>query len=436
MTGLDRPGSRGDETTTSVSRPGHHRQTVVMLTTSYPRFPGDGIATFLEQIAHGVAGRGHDVHVVAPWHPRVRRPPREDGVQFHFFRYAPTARLHVFGYAAALKADVALRPVTYLVAPLAIRAGCSMVRRVVRRTHASIIHAHWVVPGGAMAALSQTGVPVVVSLHGSDVFLAEVNPVARLAARLAFRHAFWVTACSEDLRRRAVGLGADPNAMTVIPYGVDTDRFRPDAQARARIRRDRRVGAGDPIVFTAGRLVRKKGFEFLIDAMVCLTERSPRVTLVIAGRGDLEDELRQRAVTRRVAENIVFLGTVPQGDIAEWLAAADVAVVPSVRDDAGNVDGLPNVLLEALSSGTPVVATSAGGMGLVAVDGQTARVVPERDVAALAGAVGELLGQPSDAAALGARARTEMCRAYAWTRIAERFSDTYEKAIENSRRRG
>ncbi len=419
-----------------MSRPGPHRQTVVMLTTSYPRFPGDGIGTFVEPIAHGIARRGHAVHLVAPWHPLVRRPPREDGVHFHFFRYAPTGRLHLFGYAAALKADVALRPATYLVAPLAVRAGCSMVRRIVRRTNASIVHAHWAVPSGTMAALSQTGVPVVVSLHGSDVFLAEANLIARAAARLAFRHASWVTACSEDLRRRAVSLGADANAMTVIPYGVDTDRFRPDAEARARIRRDRRAGAGDPIVFTAGRLVRKKGFEFLIDAMVSLTKRSPRVTLVIAGRGDLEDELRQRAVTRRVAENIVFLGTVPQGDVAAWLAAADVAVVPSVRDDTGNVDGLPNVLLEALSSGTPVVATSAGGMGLVAVDGQTAKVVPERDVAALAGAVGELLGQPSDAAALGARARTEMRRGYAWPHIAERFSDAYEKAIENSRRKG
>ena len=407
-----------------------------MLTSSYPRFPGDGIGSFVEPIAHGVASRGHDVHVVAPWHPLVRRPPREGGVHFHFFRYAPTGRLHVFGYAAALKADVALRPTTYLVAPLAIRAGCSMVRRIVRRTKPLIVHAHWAVPSGTMAALSQTGVPLVVSLHGSDVFLAEANPVARLAARLAFRHASWVTACSEDLQRRAVALGADANTMTVIPYGVDTDRFRPDAQARARIRRDRRAGAGDSIVFSAGRLVRKKGFEFLIDAMVSLTERSSHVTLVIAGGGDLEDELRQRAVTRRVAENIVFLGTLPQDDLAAWLAAADVAVVPSVRDDAGNVDGLPNVLLEALSSGTPVVATSAGGLGLVAVDGQTARVVPERDVAALAAAVGELLDQPSDAAALGARARTEMCRAFAWPHIAERFSDAYEKAIEYSCRKG
>jgi len=88
---------------------------VVMLTTSYPRFPGDGVGTFMEPIARGVAARGHEVHIVAPWHPLIRRPDERD-VRFHFFRYAPIRALNVFGYAAALKADVALRPAAYLAA--------------------------------------------------------------------------------------------------------------------------------------------------------------------------------------------------------------------------------------------------------------------------------------------------------------------------------
>ena len=403
-----------------------------MLTTSYPRFPGDGIGTFIEPIAHGIADRGHDVHVVAPWHALVRRPPREGGVRFHFFRYAPLQRLSLFGYAAALNADVGLRPAVYLITPFALAAGWRTVRRVARHTGASILHAHWVVPGGFLAAVSNPGLPLVISLHGSDVFVAERNPVARAAARFAFGRAQWVTACSDDLRRRAVELGARDACTEVLPYGVDVDRFRPNSDTRTRSLRAQGLGDTDQLVVAAGRLVRKKGFEFLIDAVATLQPAWPRLSLLLAGGGDLEQELRQRAARLGVGQRVVFLGAVAQSAVAELLAAADVVAVPSVRDDAGNVDGLPNVLLEALASGTPVVATAAGGMGTVAIDGETARVVPERSPEPLAAAIDQLLRRPEYGAQLGRRARSEMRRTHSWARVAEQFEHAYARAIEQS----
>src|SRR5438105_15943244 len=96
------------------------RHVVVMVTTSYPRFPGDSVGTFMEPIAKGVAARGHEVHIVAPWHPRLTRRTAEDGVHFHFFKYAPLPALNVFGYAAGLQADVRLRRAAWIAAALAI----------------------------------------------------------------------------------------------------------------------------------------------------------------------------------------------------------------------------------------------------------------------------------------------------------------------------
>ena len=407
---------------------------VVMLTTSYPRFPGDGVGTFVEPIANSVAVRGHEVHLVAPWHPLVERPSQEGDVHFHFFRYAPTRNLHVFGYASALKADVSLRGTAYLVAPLAVSAGAWALRRILRSTRSGLIHAHWAVPGGFIGAIGRFGthVPLVVSLHGSDVYLAEVNQLARAAARYAFSRSAWLTACSDDLATRAVALGADPDRITVVPYGVDTERFSPDPGARTSLRQRHALAEDDSVLVAAGRLVRKKGFEYLIDALPSLTERFPRVVLVVAGGGDLEDELRRRAATCGVVDHVIFLGSVKQGEVARWLAAADVVVVPSVRDDSGNVDGLPNVLLEALSSGTPVVATAAGGMGTVAKDGVTARIVRQRDAAALAGAISDLLQHPSTAGSLGRSAREEMCRTHSWDRAAAQFDEVYARATRSA----
>lgn len=406
-----------------------------MLTTSYPRFPGDGVGTFVEPIAKGVAAHGDEVHILAPWHPRVERAAREGDLRFHFFRYAPTRGLHVFGYASALKADVSLRGSAYLAAPLAVSAGSWALHRLLRTTDADLVHAHWAVPGGFMAALGRFGIaiPIVVSLHGSDVYLAEANPLARAAARVAFRRAAWVTACSDDLARRSVQLGADPERMSVVPYGVDTDRFKPDAEVRASLRAQHQLADDDPVLVVAGRLVRKKGFEYLIDALPLLAARFPRLVLVVAGGGDLEGELRQRAATRGVAKHVTFLGTVKQDDVANWLAAADIAIVPSVKDDSGNVDGLPNVLLEALASGTPVVATTAGGMATVARDGHTARIVRERDPSALAEAISSLLTQPSSARQLGEGARAEMYRTHSWAHTADSFQNAYTNALRHAR---
>ena len=126
-------------------------ETVVMVATSYPRFTGDITGTFMEPIARGLAARGHAVHVVLPWHPALTRPLTGGGVTLHPFRYAPHPSLNVFGYAEGLKADVALRWTAWASAPLALLAGVAATRRVVRQVQATIVHGHWVVPGGAMA---------------------------------------------------------------------------------------------------------------------------------------------------------------------------------------------------------------------------------------------------------------------------------------------
>ena len=111
------------------------REVVVMVATSYPRFPGDTIGTFMEPIARGVAARGHEVHMVLPWHPRLARPREEHGVRFHPFRYAPTPGLNVFGYAGALREDVHLRLSAYAMAPLALALGWRKARKNARLFH-------------------------------------------------------------------------------------------------------------------------------------------------------------------------------------------------------------------------------------------------------------------------------------------------------------
>jgi glycosyltransferase involved in cell wall biosynthesis len=398
---------------------------VVMVTTSYPRFPGDSVGTFMEPIARSIAARGHEVHVVAPWHPLVTRPSEEYGVRFHFYHYAPVQSLNVFGYAAAMRADVSLRAAAYLVAPLALAAGWHRARQVASRHHATVMHGHWVIPGGITAAIAAPRLPLVVSLHGSDVYVAERLALARMAARHAFARAAFVTACSDDLARRAIVLGASADRIETVPYGVDTTRFRPDPDARSARRKELGVTDSVSLCVAAGRLVHKKGFEYLIDAVAGV----PGLVLAIVGDGTLDRQLRAQAEAKGVAHRVRFLGNQTQDTVGEYFAAADLICAPSIRDDSGNVDGLPNVVLEAMASGTPLITTAAGGIASVIEPGRTGLVVAERDAAAIGHAIRTLLASPLMALEMGRTARREVERRWGWDQAAARFEAAYGRAL-------
>jgi glycosyltransferase involved in cell wall biosynthesis len=399
-----------------------------MVATSYPRFDGDTVGTFMEPIAKGIAARGHEVHLVLPWHPLLRRTTVEDGVHFHPFHYVPVDDWHLFGYATSLRADVRLRRAALLLTPTAVAAGWRMTRRIVRQIDATVVHGHWVVPGGAIASWASGSRPLAISLHGSDVFIAERHMATRAVARRVLSRAGAVIACSDDLRERAVALGADPGRAETIAYGVDTARFAPDAGARRRIRAQAGIDAGEEVVLGVGRFVSKKGFEYLIDAVGLLAERRPALRLVLAGWGDLERDLRARTARLGLEPRVRFTGLVTRDGVPGWLAAADVVAVPSIRDEAGNVDGLPNVALEALASATPVVATRAGGLGSVIEHDRTGLLVPERDARALADALDRLLGDRDLRARVGTAARAAMESTGRWSHVAARIEAAYDRA--------
>lgn len=407
---------------------------IAMLTSSYPLYAGDTTAPFIEELAAGIAALGHRVEVVLPAHPRLRRAPHERGVGLHPYRYAPgVRRLQVWGYASSLAGDVGLKGSAYAAAPLALAASTVATARLARRLRPDLIVAHWVIPNGPPGALAArlAGCPLVVSLHGSDVFLAERKAPIGRRARAVFGQASAVTACSPDLTARALGLGARAATTTTIPYGVDPVRFRPATpDERAAVRAGLGLTEGERLVLAGGRLVYKKGLDVAIDAFAgdAVREVGP-ARLVIFGYGDLAEELRAQAARLGLADRVLFAGRLERDRIPALFAAADLFLLPSVHDHAGNVDGLPNTLLEAMATGLPIVASNVVGVPTVIDDGVHGLLVPERDAAALGAAVAALLRDPARAAKLSKAARARVERELTWPQIAGRFLGVYRAAI-------
>lgn len=408
---------------------------VLMLTSSYPKFRGDTTAPFIESIATHIAtartdaARGVEVHVVVPEHRELRRGAVEDGVHFHPYRYALKKEWTVWGYAEALRGDVKLKRGVYALAPLALSSSLTTLMRLTGREKFDVIHAHWVLPNAPAAAVvaQLRKIPLVVSMHGSDVFMAEKNRAFGSAARWCFDRAAWITACSDDLMQRALALGADEGKTELIPYGADAKAFHVQAQDAARVRAQLNVQGEDVMILAVGRMVHKKGFEFLIRAMPEVLQYAPNARLVLVGYGELRAELEAQVHELGLNGYVTFAGRVPREEIPAYFAAADIVSVPSVRDEAGNVDGLPNVVLEGMAAGKPIVASNIAGFPDVIGDGESGLLVGERDAAALANAIVRLARDEGLRERLGGNGRAQVHETLNWENVARRFVEGYER---------
>jgi glycosyltransferase involved in cell wall biosynthesis len=190
----------------------------------------------------------------------------------------------------------------------------------------------------------------------------------------------------------------------VCRHGIDLARFTIPA-------RTPRPGR----IVSVGRLVPKKGFDTLIRACGDLWRRGIAFELVLLGGGELHDELLTLAHEQGISDRVSLLGSLPQRDVVEQLAAAEIfALSPVVLPD-GDRDGIPNVLLEAMAAGVPVVATTVSGIPEVVTDGKTGRLVPPQRPDLLAGALAQLLTDPAARTRLGEAGRRHVHRHASWT---------------------
>lgn len=388
-----------------------------MVTSSYPRFEGDGTAPFVRSIAEGLVQLGHAVEVVAPYDEAVV-PYHGDGVPVHRFRYAPLSRWHIMGHARALANDMRFKGGVFLLLPFFFLAQLLTTLQVARRQKADLIYAHWVVPGGFVGAWAARllGLPLIVSLHGSDVFVTQHNAILGRGARWVFRQAEVITACSPALRDGALHLGAPANRVHLVPWGADPVKFSPEVLPLERSTFG--LAASDRVIVALGRLVPKKGFDVVIRTLPKVLAEEPSVHLVIGGDGDQAASLHHLAEELGVASHVHLIGSIPWSQVASFLRMGDLFVLPSVVDPSGNLDGLPTVLLEAMAMGRAVVASSVAGVPLVIEDGVNGLLCPSGDVEAWTEIISSILENNTLRQRLGQEARKSVVKEFNWLEVA------------------
>jgi len=332
------------------------------------------------------------------------------------------------GHAKSLTGDVHLKRGVFFLVPFFLLAQFWCTLRIASRQQAEIVHTHWVLPNGLAGAwVSRTlRVPLAISLHGSDIFVAQRNRIFGWVARWVFRQAAVITACSGDLQHSAIALGASLDKIHLIAWGADPVRFHPAVTPLNRS--DFGLTRDDIVLVALGRIVPKKGFDVLVRALPSLLQAHPYVHVLIGGGGAQRDQLRHLAADLGVLGHLHLPGRIPWDSVPGFLAMGDIFVLPSVRDAAGNLDGLPTVLLEALALGKPVVATRIGGVPLVIEDGVNGVLCPPSDASALSRAIALVLEDGSLRAQLGQAARLSVEEHFNWLEVTRRIASLFEAA--------
>jgi glycosyltransferase involved in cell wall biosynthesis len=363
---------------------------VLTLSTLFPNSAQPTLGVFVErQTLELAALDGVELEVVAPvglppwplsrhphYAPRARLPKREEwkGLPAHRPRYRVLPKIGRGLDARSIA-----------------RALLPVLRRIRQRFPFDVIDTQFFWPDGpaAMHLSAALGVPFSIKARGADIqYWAFRSGIGRQILA-AGRAADGLLAVSQALKQVMVARGMPADKIRVHYTGVDRDQFRPVDRARAKAA----LHIEGPLIVSAGALIPRKGYSLTIGAMTDL----PEATLLIVGDGPQRNCLQRLAAKHGVADRVRFLGNRPQEEVAGLLAAADVMVLPSTSE------GLANVWLEALASGTPIVISDVGGAREVLDRPEGGRIVHFHS-GEIASAVRDILARPPDPAAVRATA--------------------------------
>ena len=274
--------------------------------------------------------------------------------------------------------------------------------RLLSRTDARLLHIYFGQIAVHLLPLIRTWKnPSIVSFHGADVTVDMNKPAYRESTRQMLDAVKLVLVRSESLRRALIDLGCDPKKIEVQRTGIPLEEFAFHERSFP--------NDGEWRLVQAGRLIEKKGLPVTLRAFAVFLRKYPNATLTIAGEGPLLGELQKLARELNIERRVSFTGFISQEQLRDIYYRTHIFVHPSQTGHDGNVEGIPNSILEAMAGGLPVFATYHGGIPEAVENGVSGVLVRERDHEAMANALLNAT-QDSDSLARIARNGAEVVR--------------------------
>jgi len=397
---------------------------VCFVTTSFVRSASDHYARFIYEQAKSLrtADPGVSVVVVAPHAPGLASRETIDGLEVRRVRYFWPTRLQRLAYQhEGLFETLRSSGLALIQLPCLLLALTFGLFRAARG--ATIIHAQWI-PTAAIASIvgMLRGISVVVSVRGADINIARKSRSGRWLTRAVIDRVSCVVTVSDEFRGLLLAELACRKPVVALYNGVDTSQFHP--RDRSACRRELGLPEAAPIVLYVGSLIERKGVGCLIEALARgVSER--RVEAYLAGEGPQRAGLEELARHGKARDRVHFVGGIAKDRVHLWMGAADVLVLPSYSE------GRPNVVLEALASGTPVVASSVNGTTELIRDGEDGLLFRPGDVAGLRACIARVLAERELATTFAAGGPQRVASlGLSWSNHGRRLLEIYREAMD------
>jgi len=399
------------------------RPVLLVLASTYPRWKGDPEPGFVHELAKRLTDRFR-VIVLGPHAPGALPFEVLDGVEVVRYRYAPE-KLETLVNDGGIVTNLKLHRWKLLLVPGFVLMQAWQAWRLCRREKVDVIHAHWLIPQGAMAALLQRlpgkSVPFVVTSHGADLYALKGGVLDALK-RSVLRQANVATVVSGAMRDAVAALGTDVDKVAVQPMGVDMmRRFVPDAAVRR---------SSCELLFV-GRLVEKKGLHHLLNALPLVLQHNPGAMLTVAGFGPDELALRSQVTRLGLDLQVRFVGAVAQAELPALYQRATLFVAPFVRARSGDEEGLGLVLVEALACGCPALVGNVPALKQVLGDGFDGLSVDPADPVQMAQKICAVLRDPMSAQAHAMALRQTLLATFDWSVVAAGYARVLEESAHD-----
>ncbi len=388
---------------------------ILVITSTYPRHESDYAVPWMREIHRQLKNEGNQITVMAPSYKGLKSHTL-DGIEVKRFRYAPASietLTHEEGATYKVrKAYMQLLAIPYII------IGCIFAGWLALRGKYDVIHVHWPFPHGLMGQVARlvSGKPLVMMSHGAEFALARRKKWVLPFLRQSLRSADLRIANSSDTASKVIELSGRP--CNVLPYGTTVNAA--DVQAEP---------AANPRVLFTGRLIERKGLEYLLQAVPMILSQVPSAEFVITGDGDQRARLERLSKELGLTKFIRFMGFVSKEELAQQYAKCDVWVNPGIVDSWGDAEGLGIGSIEAYSYYKPVVASRVGGIPDTIRDGETGYLVPQKDPQALATAICDLLVDPEKCRRFGRAGFKFAKETFSWKRIVGELERLYAIAV-------
>jgi len=400
------------------------KKRVLVVTSTFPRWQGDTEPPFVFELCRRLVDE-FDILVLAPHAEGTKQFERMDGIDVTRFRYF-FPRWEKLAYQGGILANLKQSHWCYFLLPFFFASQLIALLRILRHEHIDLIHAHWLIPQGLSVAIAGLFVrkmpPLICTSHGGDL-LGLKGQLLTLMKRWVIRCTSQLTVVSHTMMNCALALGAKSEQLQTISMGVDTKILFAPSPNKSR---------ADNEVLFVGRLVEKKGVEYLLDAMPEIVKQLPKTRLSIVGSGPLENALKSKVHRLGIANAVIFHSAVNNSQLPELYRRATIFVAPSIVTIQGDQEGLGLVLVEALACECPVVASDLPAIRDVIIEGVTGLRVPEKSPGALAKAILKLLTESDLRSQLAINGRDHVSRHFDWDIAATRFEHLIKELTINA----